>query len=130
MVAEVIPSVFVDEEFIPFDDQWVYLSSVKKLSEKAVQTCCIELRKAMPNFLSNDFDESETIKVGIKYKISGTYPNSQSNNLNRESNNSLLQSAQLTQKDFPPAVRITFSNQQPRRRASGHSAQCFALCVL
>ncbi|EMB45606.1 hypothetical protein HMPREF9729_01358 [Treponema denticola ASLM] len=27
-------SVFVDEDFIPFDDQWNYLSSIKKLSAK------------------------------------------------------------------------------------------------
>ena len=29
-------SIFVDENFIPFEDQWAYLSSVRTLSEKAV----------------------------------------------------------------------------------------------
>ena len=50
-------SVFVDEDFIPFDDQWVYLSSIKKLSEKAMQTCCDEIAKTIPDFLPSDVDD-------------------------------------------------------------------------
>ena len=44
-------SVFVDEDFIPFNDQWAYLSSVKKLSAKDLETCCIEITKVVHDFL-------------------------------------------------------------------------------
>ena len=47
-------SVFVDEDFIPFDDQWAYLSSVKKLSEKAVQARCTEIAKTVSDFVPNE----------------------------------------------------------------------------
>jgi len=113
-------SVFVDEEFIPFDDQWAYLNSVKKLSEKDVKTCCIELTKAIPNFLPNEFDNNkndeanDVVQIGTAYKIFGTSAtnsNTQSDNLNCQSNILPTQSAQLTQNDFSSAVRITFSNQ-------------------
>ena len=129
MVAEVIPSVFVDGEFIPFDDQWAYLSSVKKLSEKDVQTFCVEIRKTVSDFLANDFDNnkndeaSDVVQIGTAYKIFGTSAtnsNTQSDNLNCQSHILPTQSVQLTQNDFSSAVRITFSNQQPRRRASGY----------
>jgi superfamily II DNA or RNA helicase len=32
-------SVFIDEQFMPYDDQWAYLSGIKKLSAKHVQDC-------------------------------------------------------------------------------------------
>ena len=117
----------------------MYLSFVKKLSEKDVETFCVEIRKTVSDFLANDFDNnkndeaSDVVQIGTAYKIFGTSAtnsNTLSDNLNCQSNILPTQSAQLTQKDFSSAVRITFSNQQPRRRASGHSAQCFALCVL
>ena len=113
-------SVFVDEEFIPFDDQWAYLNSVKKLSEKDVQTFCVEIRKTVSDFLANDFDNnkndeaSDVVQIGTAYKIfrtSATNSNTQSDNLNCQSNILPTQSVQLTQKDFSSAVRITFSNQ-------------------
>ena len=68
-------SIFVDENFIPFDDQWVYLSSVRTLSEKAVQKCCTEIAKTVPEFLPNDFDADginkpdNIMKSGTAYKI-------------------------------------------------------------
>ncbi|AIN93396.1 DEAD/DEAH box helicase family protein [Treponema putidum] len=99
-------SVFVDEDFIPFGDQWEYLSSVKTLSEKAVQTCCSEIAKAVPEFLPNDFDESgndkanDIVKAKTAYKISRILTDTPSS-----------KNPQLTQKDFSSAVHITFSNQ-------------------
>ena len=68
-------SIFVDENFIPFEDQWAYLSSVRTLSEKAVQTRCTEIAKAVPDFLPNDFDADginkpdNIMKSGTTYKI-------------------------------------------------------------
>lgn len=99
-------SVFVDEDFIPFDDQWAYLSSVKTLSEKAVQIYCTEIAKTVPDFLPNDFDSGEInkpddiVKTGTAYKISGIRSDTPSS-----------KSIQLTHKDFSSAVHITFSNQ-------------------
>lgn len=131
-------SVFVNEDFIPFDDQWTYLSSVKKLSEKAVQARCTEIAKTVPDFLPNDFDIGRTnkpddfytdeinktdnvIKFGRAYKIIKNPPgdNSAQNKLlnvyssdpNTQSNNQPAQNARLTQKDFSSIVHITFSNQ-------------------
>ena len=131
-------SVFVDEDFIPFDDQWAYLSSVKTLSEKAVQARCTEIVKTVPDFLPNDFDigginkpddlytdeidkTDNIIKFGRAYKIIKNPPsdNSARNKLlnvyssdpNAQSNNQPAQNARLTQKDFSSAVHIIFSNQ-------------------
>ncbi|MFC2386745.1 DEAD/DEAH box helicase family protein, partial [Treponema socranskii] len=92
-------SVFVDEDFIPFDDQWTYLSSVKKLSEKAVQTRCTEIVKTVSVFLPND--------NSAQNKLLNVY----SSDPNAQSNNQPAQNARLTQKDFSSIVHITFSNQ-------------------
>jgi len=92
-------SVFVDEDFIPFDDQWTYLSSVKKLSEKAVQTRCTEIAKTVSVFLPND--------NSAQNKLLNVY----SSDPNAQSNNQPAQNARLTQKDFSSAVYIIFSNQ-------------------
>ena len=95
-------SIFVDENFIQFDDQWAYLSSVRTLSEKAVQTCCTEIAKTVPEFLPNDFDADginkpdNIMKPGTAYKIIKNQP---------------TQNTQLTQKDFSSAVYIRLSNQ-------------------
>ena len=92
-------SVFVDEDFIPFDDQWAYLSSVKKLSEKAVQARCTEIAKTVSDFLPGD--------NSARNKLLNVY----SSDPNAQSNNQPAQNARLTQKDFSSAVHITFSNQ-------------------
>ena len=92
-------SVFVDEDFIPFDDQWAYLSSVKKLSEKAVQARCTEIAKTVSDFLPGD--------NSARNKLLNVY----SSDPNAQSNNQPAQNARLTQKDFSSVVHITFSNQ-------------------
>jgi len=109
-------SVFVDEDFIPFNDQWAYLSSVKKLSVKDLETCCIEITKVVHSFLPNECDDSGINKTndiaenGTAYKISGILSNNPSNQ-NKQSNNPASKSVQLMQKDFSSAVHITLSNQ-------------------
>ena len=109
-------SVFVDEDFIPFNDQWAYLSSVKKLSEKDLETCCIEITKVVHNFLPNGCDDcginkiDDIAKDGTAYKISGILSNNPINQ-NKQSNNPASKNVQLTQKDFSSAVYITLSNQ-------------------
>lgn len=109
-------SVFVDENFIPFDDQWAYLSSVKKLSAKDLETCCIEITKVVHDFLPNGCDDcginktDDIAKDGTAYKISGILSNNPSSQ-NKQSNNPASKNVQLTQKDFSSAVHITLSNQ-------------------
>ena len=103
-------SVFVDEDFIPFDDQWVYLSSIKKLSEKAMQTCCDEIAKTIPDFLPSDVDDGEINTIGDSMKPNAAYKilkTSQENRFNKQ----LPQSVLLTEKDFSSTVHITVSNQ-------------------
>ncbi|UTD13749.1 DEAD/DEAH box helicase family protein [Treponema denticola] len=109
-------SVFVDEDFIPFNDQWAYLSSVKKLSAKDLETCCIEITKVVHNFLPNGCDDCGINKIDdiakdrTAYKISGILSNNPINQ-NKQSNNPASKNVQLTQKDFSSAVYITLSNQ-------------------
>ena len=38
-------SVFVDEDFKPFDDQWRFLSSIKKIDEKSIRSAIREIEK-------------------------------------------------------------------------------------
>ena len=98
-------SVFVNEDFIPFDDQWTYLSSVKKLSEKAVQARCTEIAKTVPDFLPDDNSAQNKL-----LNVYSSDPNAQSNNQPAQ-NAPSSKSPQLTQKDFSSAVHIIFSNQ-------------------
>lgn len=109
-------SVFVDEDFIPFNDQWAYLNSVKKLSVKDMEICCAEMMKAVHDFLPNGCDDcginkpDDIAKDGTAYKISGILSNNPINQ-NKQSNNPASKNVQLTQKDFSSAVHITLSNQ-------------------
>ena len=109
-------SVFVDEDFISFDDQWAYLSSVKKLSAKDLETCCIEITKVVHDFLPDGCDDSginktdDIAKDGTAYKISGILSNNPSNQ-NKQSNNPASKNVQLTQKD----LRIFILPQEMRR---------------
>ena len=86
-------SVFVDEDFAPFDDQWAYLSSVKKLSVKDLEICCAEMVKAVHDFLPNDCDNENMPKPAAAKPFEP------------------LQNPLLTQKDFSSVVHITLSNQ-------------------
>ena len=103
-------SIFVDENFIPFDDQWAYLNSIKKLSEKAMRVCCNEIAKTIPEFLPSDADDGEINTIGDSVNPNATYKvlkTSQGNRFNKE----LPQSVLLTEKDFSSTVHITISNQ-------------------
>ena len=47
-------SVFVDENFIPYDDQWAHLSSVQKIDEKKIRRALAEIEKQIPDFVEKD----------------------------------------------------------------------------
>jgi len=68
-------SLFVDERFEPIEDQWAYLSSVKKISDEELYTYIEKLKETNGESLTdsqakpdrsverNDFPESVTIKL-------------------------------------------------------------------
>ena len=88
-------SVFVDDAFKPFDDQWRFLNSIKKIDEKSIRGVIREIEKLIPDFIEKDESEFE-ISGGINLKDDFDKPN--------------LQNAFLTKSDFPPEVKITLSN--------------------
>ena len=84
--------------FLAFDFDSHTGSSVKTLSEKAVQTCCVELVKVVHNFLSNDCDSENVLKPAAAKAFEPP------------------QNIQLTQKDFSSVVHITnYRLKKPRR---------------
>ena len=88
-------SVFVDEDFKPFDDQWRFLSSIKKIDEKTIRGVIIEIENVVPNFIEKGENEFEA-------------PNER--NLKSDFDNLNHHNAFLTKRDFPSKVKITLSN--------------------
>lgn len=88
-------SVFVDEDFKPFDDQWRFLSSIKKIDEKSIRSAIREIENQLLDFVEKD--ESE-------FEISGGI------NLKEDFNKLNHKNAFLTKNDFPSKVKITLSN--------------------
>lgn len=84
-------SVFVNESFIPYEDQWAFLSSVQKISERLVRKTINEIEKSLPDFVEKD--ESENKKKRINTTI-----------ISQENKESLNQS------DFSALVKIVLSN--------------------
>lgn len=84
-------SVFVNESFIPYEDQWAFLSSVQKISERLVRKTINEIEKSLPDFVEKDESENETKKINTTI-------------ISQENKESLNQS------DFSDTVRIALSN--------------------
>jgi superfamily II DNA or RNA helicase len=68
-------SVFVDENFIPFQDQWLYLSSIKKLSKQEILSVLknpdtIEIKES-PDFSTIPNTIKVIIKNGLYIKKEG-----------------------------------------------------------
>ena len=55
-------SVFVNESFIPYEDQWAFLSSVQKISERLVRKTLNEIEKSLPDFVEKDESENKKKK--------------------------------------------------------------------
>ncbi|UCZ53999.1 hypothetical protein LGQ02_04230 [Bacillus shivajii] len=70
-------SVFLNQEFEPYDDQWTYLSHIKKLSQKDVQRIISELSQEKSNLTRTDInlkqDTSIELLNGIKIE-KDTFP--------------------------------------------------------
>lgn len=88
-------SVFVDDAFKSFDDQWRFLSSINKIDEKSIRGAIREIEKLIPDFVEKDESEFET-SSGI--------------NLKEDFNKLNHKNAFLTKNDFPSKVKITLSN--------------------
>ena len=84
-------SVFVDENFVPYEDQWALLSSIYKVSERVVRKTISEIENSFFDFVEKDESENETKKSNTI-----TIPSE-----NKES---------LNQSDFPATVKIVLSN--------------------
>ena len=85
-------SVFVDESFIPYEDQWAFLSSVQKVSERVVRKTISEIENTLTDFVEKDESENTNKK------------NYLTNGLSHETKESLNQS------DFSSVVKIVLSN--------------------
>ena len=84
-------SVFVNESFIPYEDQWALLSSVKKIPERLVRKTINEIENTLPDFVEKDESENETRKITTTIIPS----------VNKEI---------LNQSDFSNTVKIVLSN--------------------
>lgn len=88
-------SVFVNDDFMPFDDQWAYLSSVQKLKEKDLNRAVKELIAITGDFhvRRNEDDENKQVSSIIK------------NSFNVEPKKEIIK------EDFSGTVQITLNNQ-------------------
>lgn len=88
-------SVFVDDDFRPFDDQWAYLSSVQKLKEKDLNRAIKELIAVTSDFhvRRNEDDENKQVSSIVKSSFNGE------------------PKKEIIKEDFSGTVQITLSNQ-------------------
>lgn len=88
-------SVFVNDDFRPFDDQWAYLSSVQKLKEKDLNRAVKELLAITGDFHVRRNEDDENKQVSSINKVA----------FNVESKKEVIKD------DFTEPVQITLSNQ-------------------
>lgn len=88
-------SVFVNDDFRPFDDQWTYLSSVQKLQEKDLNRAVKELLAITGDFHVRRNEDDENKQVSSINKVA----------FNVESKKEVIK------EDFTEPVQITLSNQ-------------------
>lgn len=90
-------SVFVDENFISYQDQWKYLSSVQKLNSSEIKKISSKISESIPNFFAFNKNEEECddkkISLNQKFAVSKD-----------------LNFTTFSDDDFKSAVQITLSN--------------------
>lgn len=89
-------SVFTDESFLPYDDQWKYLSSVQKLSEKEIIEISEQIQKKLGFSIplcneENPFENKKTLYNSLKSKDT--------------------ENEELNLSDFSQKVKITLTNR-------------------
>jgi superfamily II DNA or RNA helicase len=80
-------SVFIDEQFLPFPDQWEYLASIKRISETDLERFIAELCQGNELGTLKEEDEEETAKPWHK-----------------------MREVKLSKNDFPSKVEIVKAN--------------------
>ena len=85
-------SIFVNESFVPYEDQWAFLSSIQKISERVIRSTISGIEKSLPDFVEKDESELQTKQSNTKVTIPTE---------NKES---------LNQSDFLATVKIVLSN--------------------
>ena len=89
-------SVFTDEYFLPYDDQWKYLSSVQKLSEKEIIEISEQIQK----------------KLGFSIPLCNEEnPFENKNPLSNSLKNKDTENEELSSSDFSQKVKITLTNR-------------------
>ena len=89
-------SVFTDEYFLPYDDQWKYLSSVQKLSEKEIIEISEQIQK----------------KLGFSIPLCNEEnPFENKNPLSNSLKNKDTENEELGSSDFSQKVKITLTNR-------------------
>ena len=89
-------SVFTDEYFLPYDDQWKYLSSVQKLSEKEIIEISEQIQKKLGFSIplcneENPFENKKPLSNSFKSKDT--------------------ENEELNSSDFSQKVKITLTNR-------------------
>lgn len=89
-------SVFTDEYFLPYDDQWKYLSSVQKLSEKEIIEISEQIQKKLGFAVpacneENPFENKKPLSNSLKSKDT--------------------ENEELSSSDFSQKVKITLTNR-------------------
>ena len=89
-------SVFTDESFLPYDDQWKYLSSVQKLSEKEIIEISDRIQKKLGFSIplcneENPFENKKPLSNSLKSKDT--------------------ENEELGSSDFSQKVKITLTNR-------------------
>lgn len=89
-------SVFTDEYFLPYDDQWKYLSSVHKLSEKEIIEISDQIQKKLGFSIplcneENPFENKKPLSNSLKSKDT--------------------ENEELGSSDFSQKVKITLTNR-------------------
>lgn len=92
-------SVFVDDDFKPFDDQWKFLSSVKKIEERTMRNAIRGIENQLPDFVEKD--ETELQRHAVRVSEAGI--NDGFDRLNHRTEN-------LTKADFSSELQIVLSN--------------------
>lgn len=87
-------SVFVDENFMPYSDQWKFLSGVQKVTEKIIRKVISEIENSLPDFVEKD-DSAEVKMFARKQAYSEIVP---------------AKNESLSQSDFKDCVQIVLSN--------------------
>ena len=96
-------SVFVDEDFKPFDDQWRFLSSIKKIDEKSIRSAIREIENQLLDFVEKD--ESQISDNNIQNNINENHdifedllniePNTSNDNINQINDEFLNESKEI-----------------------------------